>query len=61
MDWPRTWRHEHKTSAVTAVERLERRENVEEYYRCTVEFVKQSDSNPEWLKTYDDASRAGGK
>ena len=52
VDWPRTWRKEHRNSAVPILERLSRSGNVPEYYKCTIEFVRHSDSNPEWWKTY---------
>lgn len=60
VDWPRTWRKEYGTSAVSTLERLSRRRRVAEYYRCTIEFVKQSDSDPEWWKRYAKESRPKG-
>lgn len=52
VDWPRAWRKEHKTSAVSILERLSLRGRVPEYYRCTMDFVRHSDANPEWWKAY---------
>lgn len=52
VDWPRAWRKEYKESAVPLLERLARRGRVTEYYRCTMEFVRHSDANPEWWKEY---------
>lgn len=52
VDWPRTWRKEYKSSAVPVLERLSLRSRVPQYYRCTIEFVRHSDANPEWWKTY---------
>ena len=52
VDWPRAWRKEYKTSAVPVLERLSLRGDVPEYYRCTIEFVRHSDENPEWYRAY---------
>ena len=52
VDWPRAWREEYRESAVPLLERLSRRGKVAEYYHCTIDFVRQSDANPEWWKGY---------
>lgn len=52
VDWPRAWRKEYKSSAIPILERLSRSGRVPDYYRCTIEFVRHSDANPEWWKTY---------
>jgi hypothetical protein len=52
VDWPRTWRKEYKSSAISVLERLSRRGRAPEYYRHTIEFVRYSDANPEWWRTY---------
>jgi hypothetical protein len=52
VDWPRVWRETYKTSAVQILERLALCGKAPEYYRCTIEFVRHSDANPEWWKTY---------
>jgi hypothetical protein len=52
LDWPRAWRKDYKGSAVPILERLAARGKVPDYYQCTIEFVKHSDANPEWWKTY---------
>ncbi|MBN2209595.1 MAG: hypothetical protein JW759_09915 [Candidatus Coatesbacteria bacterium] len=57
VDWPRAWREEHRSSAVPVLERLSRIGTVREYYRCTIEFVRHSDANPYWWKTYQDEGR----
>jgi len=58
VDWPRAWRQEHGSSAVPLLERLSRRGKVPEYYRSTIEFVRHSDGNPEWWRTYENPSPA---
>ncbi|MFZ2406176.1 MAG: hypothetical protein WAW41_13640 [Methylobacter sp.] len=52
VDWPRAWRKEYRGSAVPILERLSRSGRVPEYYRCTIEFVRHSDTNAEWWETY---------
>lgn len=52
VDWPRAWRKEYGCSAEPALERLARRGKVPEYYRCAIDFVRHSDTNPEWWKSY---------
>ncbi|PYP85862.1 MAG: hypothetical protein DMF61_14980 [Blastocatellia bacterium AA13] len=54
LDWPRTWRKEYKTSAVPTLERLSNSGKVHEYYKCAIEFVRESDRNSDWWKTYTD-------
>ncbi len=61
VDWPRAWRQEHRSSAIPVLERLAGRGKVPEYYRCTIEFVRHSDGNPEWWKRYKNPSRAAPK
>lgn len=58
VDWPRAWRNEYRESAVPFLERLSRHGRASEYYRCTIEFIKHSDSNPEWWSTYEVENRA---
>lgn len=52
VDWPRAWRKEHGTSAAQILEHLSYGSQVPEYYRCAIEFVRQSDENPAWYKAY---------
>ena len=52
VDWPRAWRKEYGRSALPLLERLAGRGRVPEYYRCTIEFVRHSDTSPEWWKAY---------
>lgn len=52
IDWPRTWRNESKTSAVSILEYLSSSGKASEYYQRTIEFVKYSDSTPEWWTSY---------
>jgi hypothetical protein len=59
VDWPRKWRKENNDSAVPVLERLSRRSKVPEYYRRTIEFVRDSDGNPNWFRSAGpDQSRA---
>jgi len=61
VDWPRAWRKEHGTSAVQILEHLSYNSQVPEYYRCAIEFVRQSDENPAWYKAYQpDLRRQSG-
>jgi len=57
VDWPRAWRKEYRCSAIPILERLSRSGRIPEYYRCTIEFVRYSDTSPEWWKTYQPEDR----
>jgi len=58
LDWPRTWRKEYNESAVAILQSLSLTSKVPDYYNCTIEFVRHSDSNTEWYKPYQEKMRA---
>ena len=58
VDWPRAWRKEYGNSAVHTLERLSQSGKQTDYYRHTIEFVRHSDANPDWWKSYQQEKRS---